>query len=114
MEIRHRSYFENNIKEVSLGLEFNFFDFNLQDVFMAWSAGCILQGEYLKFISKEFNINKDLNYKEMFIQMMDKNNELQQTINDMIPKIGNTTNTQNNNFNLQRPRKRLSLIQLTN
>jgi hypothetical protein len=45
--------------------------------------------------------NKDLNYKEMFIQMMDKNNELQQTINDMIPKIGNTTYAQNNNFNLQ-------------
>ena len=45
--------------------------------------------------------NKDLNYKEMFIQMMDKNNELQQTIKDIIPKIGNTTYAQNNNFNLQ-------------
>ena len=45
--------------------------------------------------------NKDLNYKEMFIQMMDKNNELQQTIKEIIPKIGNTTYAQNNNFNLQ-------------
>ena len=49
----------------------------------------------------EENDNKDLNYKEMFIQMMDKNNELQQTIKDIIPKIGNTTYAQNNNFNLQ-------------
>ena len=42
------------------------FDFNLQDVFIAWSAGCILQGEYLKYISNEFNMNKDLNYKFLY------------------------------------------------
>ena len=50
---------------------------------------------------KENEENKDLNYKEMFMHMMNKNNELQQTIKDMIPKIGNTSYTQNNNFNLQ-------------
>jgi 6-phosphogluconate dehydrogenase len=53
----------NLIKESN---RYDFFDFNLQDVFIAWSAGCILQGEYLKFISKEFNINKDLNYKFLY------------------------------------------------
>lgn len=57
------------------------------------------------------------NYKEMFIEMVHQNKELQKTlikqqeqINEIIPKIGNTTNntnshntnnTQNNNFNLQ-------------
>lgn len=50
-------------------------------------------------------------YKEMFIEMVHQNKELQKTlikqqeqINEMIPKIGNTTNshnTQNNHFNLQ-------------
>jgi 6-phosphogluconate dehydrogenase len=44
----------------------DFFDFDLKNVFKAWSAGCILQGEYLKFISNEFNINKDLNYKFLY------------------------------------------------
>jgi 6-phosphogluconate dehydrogenase len=53
----------NLIKESN---RYDFFDFNLQDVFIAWSAGCILQGEYLKFISKEFNISKDLNYKFLY------------------------------------------------
>ena len=56
-------------------------------------------------------------YKEMFIEMVHQNKELQKTlikqqeqINEMIPKIGNTinntnshntNNTQNNHFNLQ-------------
>ncbi|MDC0531409.1 NAD(P)-binding domain-containing protein, partial [Alphaproteobacteria bacterium] len=53
----------NLIKESN---RYDFFDFNLQDVFKAWSAGCILQGEYLKFISNEFDINRDLNYNFLF------------------------------------------------
>lgn len=53
----------NLIKESN---RFDFFDFNLQDVFKAWSAGCILQGEYLRFISNEFNINRDLNYNFLY------------------------------------------------
>ncbi len=50
-------------------------------------------------------------YKEMFIEMVHQNKELQKTlikqqeqINEIIPKIGNTTNshnTQNNHFNVQ-------------
>jgi 6-phosphogluconate dehydrogenase len=53
----------NLIKESN---RFDFFDFNLQDVFRAWSAGCILQGEYLRFISNEFNINRNLNYNFLY------------------------------------------------
>ena len=38
----------------------------------------------------------------MFLTMMKKNDELQQTLIDIIPKIGsNNTNTTHNNFNLQ-------------
>ena len=56
--------------------------------------------------------NDELSYKNMFIELMKQNQELQktvveqqkhytETINDMIPKIGNTTNNTNNNqFNL--------------
>lgn len=42
----------------------------------------------------------DLDYKEMFITMMKKNEELQNTLIDVIPKIGNNNNNVNN-FNLQ-------------
>ena len=72
-------------------------------------------------INDEIDNNKliiednNVDYKNMFIQLMKQNQELQQTvveqqkqytetINEMIPKIGNTTNnTTNNNqqFNLQ-------------
>jgi hypothetical protein len=67
--------------------------------------------------SQELELIEDNNvdYKNMFIQLMKQNQELQQTvveqqkqytetINEMLPKIGNTTNnTTNNNqqFNLQ-------------
>ena len=67
--------------------------------------------------SQELELIEDNNidYKHMFIQLMKQNQELQktvveqqkqytETINEMIPKIGNTTNnTTNNNqqFNLQ-------------
>ena len=58
--------------------------------------------------------NDELSYKNMFIELMKQNQELQktvveqqkqytETINDMIPKIGSTTNnntTNNNQFNL--------------
>jgi 6-phosphogluconate dehydrogenase len=41
--------------------KWDFFNFKIEDVFQAWSAGCILQGEYLNFINKKFKINKNLN-----------------------------------------------------
>ena len=46
------------------------------------------------------NDDENLNYKEMFITMMKKNEELQNTLIDVIPKIGNNNNNVNN-FNLQ-------------
>jgi len=44
--------------------KWDYFDFKLKDIFKAWSAGCILQGKYLKFMSEEYNQkNKlDLNF----------------------------------------------------
>ena len=45
---------------------------------------------------KENNID----YKEMFVQMVDQNNELQKTIHEMIPKLGNTYSQNTNNFNI--------------
>ena len=54
--------------------------------------------EPIKIEKKEENID----YKEMFVQMVDQNNELQKTIHEMIPKLGNTTYSQNNtqHFNI--------------
>jgi len=67
--------------------------------------------------SQELEVKEEntIDYKDMFIQMMKQNQELQKTvveqqkqytdtINNIIPKIGNTTNnttTNNNQFNLQ-------------
>jgi hypothetical protein len=44
----------------------------------------------------------EMNYKEMFITLIEENKELRKTIQELIPKIGNNTNTNttNNNFNL--------------
>ena len=41
--------------------------------------------------------NNNLDYKDMFIEMMKENRELHKTIHEIIPKIGNT----NNSFNIQ-------------
>jgi len=55
-----------------------------------------------KIIDNNVVENDDLDYKTMFMTMMKKNDELQQTLIDIIPKIGsNNTNTTHNNFNLQ-------------
>lgn len=51
-------------------------------------------------------VDENLDYKKMFLQMMKQNNEMQQTMRNMIPKLGNittnNTNTTNNytKFNL--------------
>ena len=81
-----------------------------------------LSGHKRKCVFKESNIKEteketdkeDIDYKEVILTLVKQNNELQQTIvgqqntiKEMIPKIGNTinntTNTTNNNnqFNLQ-------------
>ena len=67
---------------------------------------CNFDIENLK-IKKEINeknekTEENIDYKEMFVQMVDQNNELQKTIHEMIPKLGNTTYSQNNtqHFNI--------------
>lgn len=54
---------------------------------------------------KEQNINEDVNYKEMFLEMVKQNKILQSTICELIPKVGytnitNNTNNTTNNFNV--------------
>jgi hypothetical protein len=40
-----------------------------------------------------------MDYKEMFFEAIKQNNELQQTLTELIPKIGNNNNNNNNNIN---------------
>jgi len=42
----------------------------------------------------------DINYKEMFIEMVKQNQELQKTMQEIIPNIGNNNNNINNKFNI--------------
>tara|TARA_A100001015_G_scaffold88728_1_gene98693 strand:- start:1381 stop:2760 length:1380 start_codon:yes stop_codon:yes gene_type:complete len=44
----------------------DFFDYKIDDVFKAWSAGCILQGNYLNFISQKYKTDKTLNFEFLF------------------------------------------------
>ena len=52
-------------------------------------------------IENETQNNEDLDYKKMFLEMMQQNKELHNTICQLIPKVGNTVvnNTNNNNTN---------------
>ena len=65
-----------------------------------------LEDDVHKENSKEDD-EDDIGYKEMFLEMMKQNHELQKSINDMIPKIGNNntittgSHNTNNNFNIQ-------------
>ena len=44
--------------------------------------------------------NDDVNYKEMFMEMVKQNQELQKTMQEIIPNIGNNNNNINNKFNI--------------
>ena len=49
-------------------------------------------------IDNNFLINKyenDLDYKSMFLEMINENKELRKTISEMIPKVGSTINSNN-------------------
>jgi hypothetical protein len=45
------------------------------------------------------NAEENLDYKQMFLEMMKQNNEMQQTMRDIIPKLGSTTTNNNNTTN---------------
>jgi hypothetical protein len=52
-------------------------------------------------ICNEKIVEKQIDYKDMFIDIMNENKELRKTITDMVPKIGNNNNSNNtNNFNI--------------
>jgi len=42
--------------------------------------------------------DEDVSYKQMLIKMMNENDKLRNTITELIPKIGNTTNNNHNNI----------------
>jgi hypothetical protein len=49
-------------------------------------------------IDNNFLVNKhenDLDYKSMFLEMINENKELRKTITELIPKVGNTINSNN-------------------
>jgi ferritin len=60
--------------------------------------GFILENE----INKKIDSTNDKELKELVKELIKQNGELVKTINDIVPKIGNTniTNNNNNNFNL--------------
>lgn len=46
--------------------KWDYFDFKLKDIFKAWSAGCILQGKYLKFMYTEYNQKNELDLNFLY------------------------------------------------
>ena len=53
-------------------------------------------------IDNNFLLNKhenDLDYKSMFLEMINENKELRKTISEMIPNMGNNNNNNNNTIN---------------
>ena len=46
--------------------KWDYFDFKLKDIFKAWSAGCILQGKYLKLMSTEYNQKNELDLNFLY------------------------------------------------
>ena len=44
----------------------DFFDYKIDDVFKAWSARWIVQGNYLNFISQKYKTDKTLNFEFLF------------------------------------------------
>ena len=48
-------------------------------------------------INDEYDNTKDLDYKSMFLQIINENKELRKTITELIPKVGNNHNTINSN-----------------
>ena len=51
-------------------------------------------------ICDEKKVEKQIDYKDMFIDIMNENKELRKTITDMVPKIGNNNSNNTNNFNI--------------
>ena len=58
--------------------------------------------EKVENIQEEKKEENDLNYKDMFLEMVNENKELHKTMRDMIPTIGNNNNNNINNsqFNI--------------
>ena len=59
------------------------------------SSSNILQSQPEENIGVITPKHEDVNYKDICIQMIKQNNELQKTIQDLIPKIGNNTTVNN-------------------
>ena len=55
----------------------------------------VLDGEDTQIDNNSIKYKDEVDYKEICIQMIKQNNELQKTIQDLIPKIGNNTTVNN-------------------
>ena len=51
-------------------------------------------------IIQKTNSEEKINYEKIILDLITQNKELQKTINDIIPKIGNNNNTNNSNNNI--------------
>jgi hypothetical protein len=51
------------------------------------------------------NNQENVDYKSMFLEMINENKELRKTISEMIPKIGNNNNNNNNNNTINNKNK---------
>ena len=65
---------------------------------------CLTINNEIKTENIKTEIKRGLDYKDMFLEMMKQNQELQTTLQSVIPKMGNTTtnntNITNNHYNL--------------
>jgi len=65
-------------------------------------------------VENNSEFNNDLDYKKMFLEMMQQNKELHNTICELIPKVGNTvvnnTNSNNTNNNINNLEKIIKIV----
>ena len=61
---------------------------------------CVYKEKQMTVIEEKEKIEENINYKEIINELINQNNLLQNTIKDLIPKIGNNTINSNNKFNL--------------
>lgn len=70
-----------------------------------YDSGLYRHKNKCNFIETQLVENETVDYKELFLKLIEQNNKLTTTITDLIPKVAtitnNTTNNINNKFNIQ-------------
>ena len=73
---------------------------NIDDEVIMENQNTEIMNHENKNIDNDKHDETNIDYKSMFVTMMKKNDELQKTIVDMIPKIGSNNTTTTNKVNL--------------